>query len=631
MAEILETKIKEFPAWTFEDFENAVPHGWLYSNYYKNPFTYRRAIVKADEIARKLGYSGFKTEMRDYAKECGEKVNESDYANTTEFSGQPLALDCGRYVCSDSGVSVSAYGDTTIVCPHPIMLSGRLVNLDSGEVRLEVAFRRSGEWKTIVIEKVILASAAKIVDLARFGIAVDSENAKTLVKYFTDLEAMNYDKLPERHSVARVGWTANGKFVPYADSIEFDGAPGFRAVFESFHEQGDRETWFRAASKARNESTIARITLAASLASVLVKPLHALPFFVHVWGRAGNGKTMLLKLAASVWASPNSSEGYIRNFNSTFVGLETAAGFFNSAPLCVDELQVVKNRRDFDDIIYMLAEGQGRSRGSKDGSFQQIKSWQNTIITTGEMPISNDTSGAGALNRVIEISCGDERLLSDYRGLSDVLTQNWGFAGKEFVAGLTPQVLDAAKTLQEHYRAELENSKTTEKLALSASIILTADALAERLLWRTGTALSPSDVAKYLPTKQEVDINQRALEWLWGTIAENESKFLTPDDGIQREVWGEYKIAGFDRPGVAVIASVFSRIMTDAGFNPTAFRQWAASRDYLRRDVEGKTASVIRLHGKLVRCIWLYLDGETVGFGENADKFNVRDGNLVQL
>ena len=611
MAEIIEPKIKELPAWTLEDFENAVPHGWLYSNYHKNPFTYRKALMKVDETARQLGYSGFKSEMRDYAKEAGERINERDYANTTDFSGQPLTLDCGQYICTDDGVMLAAYGDTTVVCPHPIMLSGRLVNLDSGEVRLEVSFRRGAEWRTVVVEKVVLASAAKIIDLARLGIAVDSENAKALVKYFTDLEAMNYDRLPERHSVARVGWTTSGKFVPYADSVEFDGAPGFRAVFDSFHPNGDRDAWFKAASKARNESTIARIVLAASLASALVSPLHALPFFVHIWGRSGNGKTMLLKLAASVWASPNSSEGYVRNFNSTIVGLETAAGFFNSAPLCVDELQVVKNRRDYDDIIYMLSEGQGRSRGSKDGSFQQIKSWQNTIITTGEMPITSDFSGAGAISRIIEISCGKERLLSDYRGLSDTLSHNWGFAGKEFVEGLTPQVLEAAKKVQEEYRAAFEASATTEKLALSASLILTADALAELLIWHTGTSLSAVDLAKYLPTEKEVDTNQRALEWLYGTIAENESKFDFSGDSIPREVWGEYKTDGYDRPGVAIIASVLSRIMPEAGFNATAFRQWAATEGYLRRDAEGKSTFMVRLHGKPpTRCVWLYLDGK---------------------
>lgn len=604
MAEIIEPKIKELPTWTLEDFENAVPHGWLYSNYYKNPFTYRRAISKIDEAAKRLGYTGFKVEMRDYVRECGEKINENDYTNVTEFSEQPLSLECGKYICNDSGVMTSAYGETVMICPHPIMISGRLVNLDSGEVRLEVAFRRGENWKSVVVEKIVLASAAKILDLARLGIAVDSENAKALVKYFTDIEAWNYEKLPERHSVARIGWTSNGRFVPYAGSVEFDGVPGFRAVFDSFKPTGDYKAWFEAASKARNESTIARIVLAASLASVLIGPFHALPFFVHIWGRSGNGKTMLLKLAASVWASPNNSEGYLRNFNSTFVGLETAAGFFNSAPLCIDELQITKNRRDFDEIIYMLSEGQGRSRGAKDGSFQQIKSWQNTIITTGEMPISSDNSGAGALSRLIEISCGDERLITDYHGLAETLSHNWGFAGKLFVAGLTTQVVEAAKRIQKEYRTAFENSATTEKLALSASIILTADAIAELLIWKTGTNLSPADIAKYLPTKQDVDVNQRTLEWLYGTIAENRSKFVAEDGMPMREIWGEYKDISDGKPFIAIIGTVLSRIMSDAGFNYKAFLSWARDHGYIRAGE--KNILPVRVHGTVSKCVCLY-------------------------
>lgn len=115
MAEIIEPKIKELPAWTLEDFESAVPHNWLYSNYYKNPFTYRRALVKIDESARKIGYPGFKAEMRDYVKEFGDgKVNESDYTNTTEFTGQPIELNCGKYICTDTGVSVPSLGESRL-------------------------------------------------------------------------------------------------------------------------------------------------------------------------------------------------------------------------------------------------------------------------------------------------------------------------------------------------------------------------------------------------------------------------------------------------------------------------------------------------------------------------------------
>ena len=162
--------------------------------------------------------------------------------------------------------------------------------------------------------------------------------------------------------------------------------------------------------------------------------------------------------------------------------------------------------------------------------------------------------------------------------------------------------------MHKEYTDAIEKSDTTGKLAGSAALILVADALAELLIWHTGTQLSATDLAKYLPTEKEVDTNQRALEWLYGTIAENEGKFDFSGDSIPREVWGEYKTDGYDRPGVAIIASVLSRIMPEAGFNATAFRQWAATEGYLRRDAEGRSTFMVRLHGKPpTRCVWLYL------------------------
>ena len=58
--------------------------------------------------------------MRDYVKEFGDgKVNESDYTNTTEFTGQPIELNCGKYICTDTGVSVPSLGEVTTILPAP--------------------------------------------------------------------------------------------------------------------------------------------------------------------------------------------------------------------------------------------------------------------------------------------------------------------------------------------------------------------------------------------------------------------------------------------------------------------------------------------------------------------------------
>lgn len=124
------------------------------------------------------------------------------------------------------------------------------------------------------------------------------------------------------------------------------------------------EKWLGMARGIRQKSVFARVILASAFASVLVKPLGGLPFFVHLWGGTESGKTVGLMLAASVWANPEIGR-FIHTFNSTAVGREKSAAFVNSLPLILDELQIVKDKREFDKDIYMLSEVQGRTRGTK--------------------------------------------------------------------------------------------------------------------------------------------------------------------------------------------------------------------------------------------------------------------------
>src|SRR5699024_10213183 len=107
---------------------------------------------------------------------------------------------------------------------------------------------------------------------------------------------------------------------------------------------------------------------------------------------------------ASVWGNPEIGQ-YIQTFNATEVGKELGADFCNSIPLILDELQLVKDhRKEFDKMIYQLSEGVGRTRGQKQGGLQRTTTWRNCILTTGEYPLLSENSGAGAVNRIIEIS-----------------------------------------------------------------------------------------------------------------------------------------------------------------------------------------------------------------------------------
>lgn len=53
-----------------------------------------------------------------------------------------------------------------------------------------------------------------ITNLARFGVQVNSENARLLVKYLADVEMYNADMIDIQHSTSKLGWHGN-TFVPY--------------------------------------------------------------------------------------------------------------------------------------------------------------------------------------------------------------------------------------------------------------------------------------------------------------------------------------------------------------------------------------------------------------------------------
>ena len=594
----MEQALAAIPAWGEQDYKTSEPFEWLY-NYKENKFLMAQL---REEIKTRAGASGVKNfiTLWNAFLETKKQQGGVPICNVTEFDGQPVQLICGGYQCDDYGITtLDRYGFEIYVCTHPILPVQRLVNIDTGETKVEIAYKRGRSWRTLIVDKLTLASSQKIIELAKYGIAVDSENARELVKYLSAVESMNYDDMCETKSVGRLGWIKGYGFSPYVDNLRFDGDISFRNTYAAVSESGDFDAWLDCVKAVREGGLIARIMLAASFASALVEPCNALPFFVHIWGGTEAGKTLGLMLAASVWANPAMGE-YIHTFNSTAVGQEMMAGFCNSLPLCIDELQVVKDRRSFDTIIYMLAEGIGKSRGAKAGGLQRMQTWRNCIITTGEMPISNSNSGGGAVNRILEIDCQDERLFSSPREVATLLQSNYGFAGKLFIDALQePGAMDDVRDKHAEFSKQLAEGESTEKQIMSAALLLTADLLAEKIIFQDGVTLSVSDIEQFLTSKDDVDQNARAHEWLLDFVASNPVRFRGVSDN-SGECWGM-----FDHEYVYIIKSVFDSKMKEGGFSPDSFLSWAKRQGKIECDHAGRNTKSKWLNGSSARCVWL--------------------------
>lgn len=606
---------KKIPEFTKNDFlYSSKPYEWLDENS-SNKFEALQLTERMNDLALSVKIRNFKTLYKEY---LSSKDGNTYGLNATNFTGQEFSLNCGDWSCDDYGVTIfGRNGAEEIACTHPIMPVQRLYNIDSGTEKLKIAYRKGQQWRSTIVDKRVLASNSAILQLADFGIAVNSENSRLLVRYITDIEAMNYEKIPELNSVGRLGWISGYDFSPYVENLVFDGETSFKHFFDSVKTCGSYDTWLEVAATVRNSDSIpARVMLAAAFASVLVEPCGALPFFVHLWGNTEGGKTVALMLAASVWANPRIGE-YIHSFNSTGVAQELSAVFTNSLPLILDELQIVQEKKDFDKTIYQLSEGVGRQRGAKTGGLQKTGTWNNCILTSGEMPLSGTASGGGAVNRIIDVEY-TSKIFEDPVYVAETVKKNYGYAGKKFIECISnDDVMDEIRAKQKHYMKQLQQSESTDKQSMAASIILTADFFAERFIFHDGYALTIDDIKPFLATKTDVSQSKRAYEYIMDVVTMNANHFI-PTQNENTEIWG-----AIDTEYAYVISSKFKSLMIEAGFNPVAVLSWLKTNNLIECEHDRKD-KVKKINKISRRCIWLKLDNVT----DLEDKFVPYQGRV---
>ena len=608
----------DVPIYTRDDYLTTTkPFEYLYAHK-DNKFELKQLLGVMSAQAQTVGIRNLAALFKAYIETVSGTTTPG--FNRTDFTGQELELDCGSWNASDTGIyGTDKLGFEIVACYHPIMPIQRLVNVDTKVHKVMLAYRLGKRWETVIEDRSVVSDSRSVISLSKYGIMVNSETSKALVRYLADVEQLNYDLIPEVTSVGRLGWIDGYGFSPYEENLVFDGEETFRTRFESIQEKGSRQAWLNCVRAVRAGKTpgnvVARIILAASFASVLVKPCNCLPFFVHLWGGSETGKSLSLVLAASVWANPEIGV-YIQTFNATEVGKELGAAFCNSLPLIIDELQLVKdNRKDFDKMIYQLSEGVGRTRGQKQGGLQKTPTWRNCIITTGEFPIISANSGEGAVNRTIEVDCHDTKLFDEPKKTATELYSNYGFAGKEFVEHLMEEgSQECVEKLQEAMQDALKTNDTMDKQTASAALILAADKLAEEWIFRDGILLRPEDISKYLVSKETVNQNARAMQYLYDFININQARFTPEADTRQGEIWGD-----LDNDYAYIIRSKFDQILQDEGYNASAFLGWAKNTGNIICGKDGRPTIVKRINGRPCRLVCLKLQENENNFDEYED------------
>lgn len=498
-------------------------------------------------------------------------------------------LVCGRWIATDDGVeSIESSRANQIACYHPILPIKRMRNLQTGEEQIVLAFKRNDIWNEIIVSKELISNSRSIVALSKYGIAVTSETAKLLVRFLADIENWNPDFVPLVRSSSKLGWQdkdAKNSFLPYDPEPIFDAGMRFPQIINAIKTYGSFDVWFRHLIKIRSGPYVEpRLAIAAAFSSVFVKYLRIANIIIDFSGITEAGKTVMLMVAASIWACPDEGQ-YIGDFMTTDAELEARSDLLNNFPVFLDDSSKIKKALldNLETVVYNLASGSGKKRSNKELGSERVRTWKTAFLINGEHPLSSYMSQGGAINRIIEVELTNKTLFEDPRETANIVRNNYGFGGPIFIEKLKPIDPDEIVATYEKYCQILKNQDNTAKQVSSLAAILTADEYAEKLLFHDGKNLKPKEVAPYLTDINQVSEGTRCYLYLMSIYGEKGQHFKLDREDVTDQ-WGTVTT---DKDGVMYInfrAAAFDEILRNSPskFSRKAFTNWAKKEDLLR-------------------------------------------------
>ncbi|MEK6237168.1 MAG: DUF927 domain-containing protein, partial [Planctomycetales bacterium] len=533
-----------------------------------------------------------------------------------------------------SAAGVSRTGSESPAATSPIIITRRLVDVREGVESLELAWFRDGEWRTFIFSRAKLAATRAIVEIADFGLPVNSNNAAELVAYLADYEAVNIEALPVERISRTMGWQGDHEevflwgrsLITHAEarpvaSVAFRGADiGEDQLADGYHANGTFEEWSAGLASLIDFQRV-RLSVYASLCTPLLAVVNGSNYILSYAGATSQGKTTTLQIAASPWGQPIKGGGepsVVAGWDSTRVYIERTAAVLRDLPLILDDTKEARHPEDISLTIYGVANGRGRGRGSPDG-LRETASFRTVMLSSGEDPITSFTRDGGTRARALELwgspfGAADARIGGIITALTETITHNYGHAGPRFVHFLTANRDQWAgwrrrhQELRHEYAERAGDNSVASRMAihfalLSLTVVLTAEANvvpwpADGLvadLWETITAHT-----------HEADQAAAALQHVWSWVRSNSRRFQG------RCLSGEAPFSGWagcweGTPDgwshLYLFPHVLAEILSEGGFDSDSTKRMWADRGWLRQSPGRGTHYRCRFDGQLANMV----------------------------
>lgn len=598
---------------TREDIFNIKVFERLYQDEIKADIDdFMKVMNKVKDACQKNRYTGFSSTYKMYKdSQQDQYIYESNFL---VFKGlNENSYNTNRYELSSDGIIYENIPNVgrILVCYHPIVPIQKYKSAEDGSEKIKLAYYTNYEWNYVIVDKSIISSTQSIIKLSDLGIAVNSENAKYLIKYLAEIENLNKDKIKTEISVSRLGWI-NDKLVPYDKTYEFDNAKDLPRVDERFGTSGKLEDWVEFFKERRKINNITRIIMAGAVASILLKYIKQSGFTIHVFGESGYGKTLACMVGQSIFGNPsqNDSSGIGINFNFTNAGLEYRLNLYNNIPLFINEMQLQRDAKDYDKMLFMIESGRGKARSTKVGGVGKENSWNNVVITNGEKNIVKTNSDNGAYNRCL---CCEilQDAFDNPMEVADFVKENYGNPIREILKHLGDY--DIKKIFKEkREETKVQGNIITEKQKILEAIIMTGDKILTDTIFKDEYYLTINDFENKVVKEKETAIEERAYEVVKDWVITKERCFLSKDsDGTEDrykniDIYGK-KMAGVNNGYIAFLIQPLKKVLEENGFDFGQITSVWKRKGYTKCD-KGKNQKTVQILGNSAKCVVLNME-----------------------
>jgi putative DNA primase/helicase len=503
---------------------------------------------------------------------------------TYEFREFSLRLD-GLYV---SKVDKKTEEVITYKVCDPLFVKKTVQNLDNKDVYLILCYWFKGKFHEIKIGKEQLAPN-ELIKLGGKGVDISHENVRLVSTSL--IEQLKY--APHQENYREVGWHENEDgvlvFRHHQELPRMENGNACNDTVGSSYDlepKGSLNAWkglvFTEISPYLPLQFLLCISFSAPLVGYLSRIFNYVDnLFIHLVGDSTKGKTSSAMVVVSAFGKPSDKEkGLIKTWNGTVnANINKMAGNYG-IPIVLDELSM-SNSTSMTEAVYIITNGQEKSRLNDEMKQRKQGTWATTILSTGEQSIFERTNqNVGLTVRLFEYK--DIKWTSSAENadeIRNVFQENYGHAGQEFINYIIKQGLSIMEEKWLYWKEQcidaLPDSPFRTRIATKYAIILAAGDIANDAL---GLMLDLEGILAFIVKDEEKklfsrDIGAKALNKITELFIQYQANFRREGDYYSpNNCWGkvffhsdcievaflknvmeqQLRLGGFDDPKVVV-------------------------------------------------------------------------------